>query len=138
MTFILIEGNSKFCLICQKYIKGFNHHCYWVGNCIGENNFNKFMIFIIICIINTGYNLLLIIIYFSPKFVKYILNLNSNLIYNNNESKGNFNLIKGIRGSLALIGIYISIIFLNQLIELFKYHYKSMKERNKKRKKNMI
>ena len=137
MTFILIEGNSKFCLICQKYIKGFNHHCYWVGNCIGENNFNKFMIFICICIINTGYNLLLIIIYFSPKFVKYILNLNSNLIYNN-ESNGNFNLIKGIRGSLALIGIYISIIFLNQLIELFKYHYKSMKERNKKRKKNMI
>ena len=134
MTFILIEGNSKFCLICQKYIKGFNHHCYWVGNCIGENNFNKFMIFICICIINTGYNLLLIIIYFSPKFVKYILNLNSNLIYNN-ESNGNFNLIKGIRGSLALIGIYISIIFLNQLIELFKYHYKSMKERNKNRKK---
>ena len=136
MTFILIEGNSKFCLICQKHIKGFNHHCYWVGNCIGENNFNKFMIFICICIINTGYNLLLIIIYFSPKFVKYILNLNSNLIYNNNESNGNFNLIKGIRGSLALIGIYISIIFLNQLIELFKYHYKSMKERNKNRNKN--
>ena len=138
MTFILIEGNSKFCLICQKYIKGFNHHCYWVGNCIGENNFNKFMIFICICIINTGYNLLLIIIYFSPKFVKYILNLNSSLIYNNNESNGNFNLIKGIRGSLALIGIYISIIFLNQLIELFKYHYKSMKERNKNRNKNIL
>ena len=138
MTFILIEGNSKFCLICQKYIKGFNHHCYWVGNCIGENNFNKFMIFICICIINTGYNLLLIIIYFSPKFVKYILNLNSSLIYNNNESNGNFNLIKGIRGSLALIGIYISIIFLNQLIELFKYHYESMKERNKNRNKNIL
>ena len=135
ITFILIEGNSKFCLICQKYIKGFNHHCYWVGNCIGEKNFSKFMTFILICIINTGYNLLLIIIYFSPKVIKNILNLNSNII-KKNESNGNFNLIKGIRGCLALIGLYICIVFLIQLIELFKYHYKAMKEKNKKIKFN--
>ena len=152
LSFILIEGNSKFCLICQKYIKGFNHHCYWVGNCIGENNFNKFMTFLIICIINTGYNLILVIIYFSPRFIKYLLNLdkesiiydndnNDNHFYTSNslnvkkEIDGNFNLMKGIRGCLGIIGIYIGIVFLSQLIELFKYHYNSYKEKLKFKKK---
>ena len=142
ISFILLEGKSKYCLICQKYIKGFNHHCYWVGNCIGENNFYKFMIFIVICIINTGYNLLLILIYFSPKFIKYLLNLKKGRIvydserdyyvYNSiDESDGNFNFMKGIRGSLGLIGIYIGVIFLSQLIELFKCHYNGLKEKLK-------
>ena len=139
-TFILIEGNSKFCLICQKHIKEFNHHCYWVGNCIGKNNFNKFMIFIFICIINTGYNLLLIIIYFSPTFMKKMFNIKKSIEYefndynNNQENKGKFNLMKGIRGCLGIIGIYVSIVFLSQLIELFKYHYKAMKLKSKKKK----
>ena len=140
INFFLMEENSKYCLICQNYIKGFNHHCYWVGNCIGKNNFNKFMTFICICILYTGYNLLMIIIYFIPKFIKKILLLNKdNDIYVNNneidsEQKGsNFNFVKGIRGCLGILGIYIGIVFLTQLVELFKYHYKSMKEKNKKK-----
>ena len=145
LTFILIEGNSKFCLICQKHIKGFNHHCYWVGNCIGEKNFKKFMIFVFLCIINTGYNLLLIIIYFIPKFIKNFLRIKkstenefNDYNTNNQENGRNFNLIKGIRGCLGIIGIYISMIFLVQLIELFKYHYKAIKLKNKKNKKNLF
>lgn len=140
INFFLMEENSKYCLICQNYIKGFNHHCYWVGNCIGKKNFNKFMIFICICIVNTGYNLLMIIIYFIPKFIKNIFCFNKeNDIYifdtqeNNHVIDNKFNLVKGIRGSLGIIGIYIGIVFLTQLIELFKYHYKLMKEKNKKK-----
>jgi len=133
ITFILLKDNSKFCLICQKYIKGFNHHCYWVGNCIGENNFNKFIFFLLLCIINTGYNLLLIIIYFLPQFIKNLFHLYKEDDLYNYDTNDNtqFNLIKGMRGCLGLIGLYICIVFLNQLIELFKYHYKWMKEKNK-------
>ena len=152
ITFILIKDNSKYCLICQKYIIGFNHHCYWVGNCIGEKNFNKFMILILICIINTSYNMLLIIIYFFSGFISKYLSLGKGIItydkendfyvYNSipNEqlTDRKFKLMKGIRSCLGLLGIYICIVFLTQLIELFKYHYKGMKERNQNKKKNKI
>ena len=149
-TFILLEDNSRYCLICEKYIKGFNHHCYWVGNCIGELNFNKFMIFIILCIANIGYNLFLIFIYFSSGIVSKFFNLNKGSFSNDNNDnddylysdateenkKGEFNLMKGIRRIFSFIGIYICIMFLMQLIELFKYHYKAMKEKriNKQKK----
>ena len=149
-TFILLEDNSRYCLICEKYIKGFNHHCYWVGNCIGELNFNKFMIFIILCIANIGYNLFLIFIYFSSGIVSKFFNLNKGFFSNDNNDnddylyndateenkKGEFNLMKGIRRIFSFIGIYICIMFLMQLIELFKYHYKAMKEKriNKQKK----
>ena len=131
ITFILIEGNSKFCLICQKYIKGFNHHCYWVGNCIGEQNFQKFMFFLVLCIINIGYNLLLIIIYFLSGF----LHLKKDNITDNRGFL--LKLMNVIRGCLGLLGMYICIVFLIQLIELFKYHYKALKEKNKNKQKNI-
>ena len=139
-TFILMEDNSRYCLICEKYIKGFNHHCYWVGNCIGEKNFNSFMIFIALCIINTGYNLILILIYFTSGILSKIFNLNKSFFYYDNEyndeeyehnegTKDEFKLMKGIRGCFAIIGMYICFLFLMQMIELFKYHYQGMKER---------
>lgn len=143
ITFILLEDNSRYCLICQKYIKGFNHHCYWIGNCIGENNFNKFMFFLCLCIVNIGYNLLLIILYFIPKFfVKYLYIKKENEendfdIYNSipgNEIRVEESLLfRAFRGLLGLLGLYVCIVFLIQLIELFKYHYKGMKEKEKKK-----
>lgn len=148
-TFIPMEDNSRYCLICEKYIKGFNHHCYWVGNCIGELNFNKFMIFLVLCIINIGYNLILIFIYFTSGILSKIFDLNKSFfnydktydeeLYEDNEGQNDdYKLMKGIRGCSAIVGIYICFMFLTQMIELFKYHYQGMKERriiyNKKNK----
>ena len=33
---------SLHCLICQKCVDDFDHHCFWVGNCIGKNNYTLF------------------------------------------------------------------------------------------------
>ena len=30
------------CLICNKCIEGFDHHCYWLNKCVGEKNINSF------------------------------------------------------------------------------------------------
>ena len=139
-TFIKMEDNSRYCLICEKYIQGFNHHCYWVANCIGELNFNKFMIFLVLCIINIGYNLFLILLYFTSGIISIFFDLNKSYFFHyekvlNNldeeayEISGEFNLIKGLRRIFALIGILICMSFLMKLIELFKFHYKGMKER---------
>ena len=33
----------KHCHICKKCIKGFDHHCNWIDNCVGENNKKRFL-----------------------------------------------------------------------------------------------
>ena len=152
-TFNILEDNSRYCLICQKYIKGFNHHCYWVGNCIGEFNFNQFMIFIVLCIINIGYNLFLIFIYITSGILSKFFDLNKGFFdnldnnsnddmidYINDDTTDGFNLMKGIRRICVFIDCITCFKFLVELIELFKYHYKGMKERriNKSKKKNFI
>ena len=48
---------SKHCLICQICVDEFAHHCFWVGNCVGKNNYTLFFIFLIYILINTLFNL---------------------------------------------------------------------------------
>ena len=48
---------SKHCLICQICIDEFDHHCFWVGNCIGKDNYTLFFIFLIYILINTLFNI---------------------------------------------------------------------------------
>ncbi len=40
--------NLKHCAICDKCCKEFDHHCFWVNNCIGMNNYMKFISFLYI------------------------------------------------------------------------------------------
>ena len=103
------------------------------------------MIFLILCIINIGYNLILILIYFTSGILSKIFDLNKTFSFfdkyldNNNEEEyryfeennDEFKLFKGIRNCCAIAGIYICFMFLMQMIELFKYHYNGMKERKK-------
>ena len=42
----------KHCHICKKCIDGFDHHCNWIDNCIGEKNIGRFIFFILIVITN--------------------------------------------------------------------------------------
>ena len=39
---------SKHCFICKKCIDIYDHHCHWINNCIGAQNKNQFIIFLII------------------------------------------------------------------------------------------
>jgi hypothetical protein len=48
---------SKHCLICDTCIEGFDHHCYWVNNCIGKRNLHLFIAFIVFTIGNIFYNM---------------------------------------------------------------------------------
>ena len=46
----------KHCHICRKCIKGFDHHCNWIDNCVGEKNKIKFLVFVLITLLNLVYN----------------------------------------------------------------------------------
>ena len=38
--------NLRHCVICDQCCEGFDHHCYWVNNCIGKKNYHYFIAFL--------------------------------------------------------------------------------------------
>ena len=54
--------HTKHCIICDDCFEEFDHHCFWVDNCIGKNNFGLFFIFLCLVNLNTIFNILLAIL----------------------------------------------------------------------------
>ena len=126
---IKINYRTKHCLICEKCVDEFDHHCFWVGNCIGKNNFSLFFVFLIYIIFNTAFNFLITTIYvftemkspFGEKsndaFPGFYFGVNS-VIYN--------------RTVRIVVSIFISavcVLFFIPLIDLFQIQWSNAQER---------
>ena len=46
----------KHCHVCKKCVSGFDHHCNWIDNCVGEKNKIRFIIFVSITLLNLVFN----------------------------------------------------------------------------------
>ena len=42
----------KHCFICNKCVEGFEHHCIWIDNCIGDKNWRLFSFFLFVNLLN--------------------------------------------------------------------------------------
>ena len=45
---LLKPKRSFHCEICKKCIERYDHHCYWINNCVGRHNFGRFICFIVL------------------------------------------------------------------------------------------
>ena len=88
---VIKTDNLKHCSICNKCCHEFDHHCFWVNNCIGKNNYLAFISLLYICLIDFLYMILIsifsLLIYYNVLFFEQrekdveCSNNNSNIIY---------------------------------------------------------
>ena len=136
----------KHCVICNLCCKEFDHHCFWLNNCIGKNNYISFICLLYMCFIDILF-MNLISIYFILIRYKIFLEQNSNCenndifgsIYNKVKAilsyiEININSIPEITSTLILLSINIFLLF--PLIYLINIHTKTCK--NKRREKGNI
>lgn len=48
---------TRHCVVCDKCIFEFDHHCFWVNNCIGKENINYFYSFLVLIVVNLSLNI---------------------------------------------------------------------------------
>jgi hypothetical protein len=52
-----INSNSKHCKECNRCVENFDHHCNWLNNCIGENNYRYFFTLLITVLLDLFYSI---------------------------------------------------------------------------------
>jgi len=142
--------NIKHCVICDKCCKEFDHHCLWLDNCIGKNNYNFFKIILY----NFFFDILINIIIAIFSLVAFYMNDDDDDKEYKNGSNNEetlhlfYDFLKNCFYKLEIFSNYIhiiSIIFLSinvlitiPLIYLLKLHFKLCKKEKSNVNNNLL
>ena len=131
----------KHCSICDECCEGFDHHCYWVNNCIGINNYKSFIFFLFLSFVDVIFILAISIFSLIYSFLKK----DKIKPFNDIKCKDYLNIKKfpvcflfsgekTIKIILNIIVILSGFFFFIPILLLVIIHSKNIKERNKKKK----
>lgn len=56
----LRDEKSKHCGSCNRCSSGFDHHCKWLNNCVGEANYSKFIIFTVLALLHSIFQIVVV------------------------------------------------------------------------------
>ena len=104
----------KHCHICKKCIKGFDHHCNWIDNCVGEKNKIKFLVFVLITLLNLIYNFCLGLIALKTEGAQALIGVNKEGYFTRNlEAMMNMRWIYnyGVSDLIAIMILIVSSFF---------------------------
>ena len=124
---------SNHCLICEKCFEEFDHHCFWVGNCIGKKNYTLFFIFLVYTILNIIFNFCVTCFFFGKLIIGKMDEEENNSfpkLYFGNDC---FIYKKFMRIFLSFFIIIVCIVFFIPLIDLFKLQIYNAIEKRKNR-----
>jgi palmitoyltransferase len=107
---------SKHCYICNKCIEEFDHHCVWMGKCVGKKNKKIFYCILILLIFNFLINIFLgILSLFQTNINDYYINFFN--FYNNYKK-----IIKFMRYFIFIINLIITLFSCFIIIPLISFY----------------